>query len=64
MISPLIKFQGDPPVTITTFMLIADAPNLKSFIKMFFRVRSAFLVIVIGASGESRNDQKHCQGVH
>lgn len=64
VISPLMKFKGDPPVAIAAFMFVANAADLGLFLDMFSWVRSVFLVMVICASGESRYDQKHCQGVN
>ena len=53
------QFKCDPPITITAFMLNADASDHLSLFEMLLDLTQVLQVIVITASGDMRYDQKH-----
>jgi len=57
------QFKRDTPITVSTFMLIADTPDRFTLFEVFGKQIEMAEVIIIGASGDTRNVQKQCQWV-
>ena len=60
---PLSQCQCDPAVPVSTFVLAADTPDHLSLFEVPLWLTQALQVIVITASGDTRDDQKQCQRI-
>jgi hypothetical protein len=56
-------FKRDTPITISAFMLTTDTPDRFTFFEVSGKQIEMAQVIIIGASGDTRDTQKQHQGI-